>query len=115
MGLANVDGQEFHLVAILLAEVVEGPKLGPERPSREAAEDQDDGLLPPVVSQGDAPRLIVCLQGERRRFGLNSQIARFSARTASSPRDNPNSPQKIAVLCSPINGACVEIRQGEPL
>ena len=49
-------------------QVFEGPKLGPERPSGEAAEDQDDGLLPAVIGQGDAPRLIVRLQGERRRL-----------------------------------------------
>ena len=43
------------------------------------------------------------------------QITRLSANTQSSPRDSPNSSQKISVLCSPISGARREIRQGEPL
>ena len=43
------------------------------------------------------------------------QITRFSARTESSLRDSPSSPQKISVLCSPISGARREMRQGEPL
>ena len=50
--------------------------------------------------------------GDDRLF---SQIARFSARTESSPRESPSSSQKISVLCSPINGARAEIRQDEPL
>jgi len=43
------------------------------------------------------------------------QITRLSARTQSSLRDSPSSSQKISVLCSPINGARLEIRQGEAL
>jgi protein-L-isoaspartate(D-aspartate) O-methyltransferase len=39
----------------------------------------------------------------------------FSARTASWPRDSPSSSRKISMLCSPINGARREMRQGEPL
>ena len=46
---------------------------------------------------------------------LFSQTTRLSARTESSPRDRPSSSQKISVLCSPISGARLEIRQGEPL
>jgi hypothetical protein len=55
-----------------------------------------------------------------RRGGLPTpddvaQITPLSAITDISPRDSPSWPQKISTLCSPISGARLEIRQGEPL
>ena len=55
------------------------------------------------------------LLGFKDSFRSSSQITRFSASTDSSLRDSPNSVQKISTLCSPISGARLEIRQGEPL
>jgi hypothetical protein len=51
----------------------------------------------------------------REIFLTISQITRFSRNATNSPRDNRNSSQKISALCSPINGARREIRQGEAL
>jgi hypothetical protein len=55
------------------------------------------------------------LLGFQDSFRPSSQITRFSASTDSSLRDSPSSVQKISTLCSPISGARLEIRQGEPL
>jgi hypothetical protein len=45
MGLKNVDGEEGHLLAVLIVELVEGRNLPPEGRSSVAAEDEDDGLV----------------------------------------------------------------------
>jgi len=68
VGLFDVDGDELDAVGVAAVQVFQDPKLGSEGASREAAEDQDDGLLPAVIGQGDTLRLIGCLQSERRRL-----------------------------------------------
>jgi hypothetical protein len=68
MCFADVHGQELGTIAVFVAQIIEGPKLGPERPSREAAEDQDYGLLSSIISQRDPSPLIVRIQRERRRL-----------------------------------------------
>lgn len=67
MSFTNIHGQELDPIAILLAQVVEGPKLGPERPSGEAPKDENHWLLATVIGQGNPPRLVMRLQGEPRR------------------------------------------------
>jgi len=67
-----------------------------------------------------AEKWVPAFAGKATREYVNSnsftpQITRFSAKTESSPCDSPNSSQKISVLCSPISGARLAIRQGEPL
>ncbi len=67
MGFADIDSEELGAIAVLVAQVIEGPKLGPERPSRETAKDQDDGLLSAIIGEGDPSCLVVRLQRELRR------------------------------------------------
>jgi hypothetical protein len=45
MSLADIHGHELDPIAVLAAEVVKGPKLGPERPSREAASDTKNAVI----------------------------------------------------------------------
>ena len=49
MGLADVDGDELDAVLVAAVQVFEGPELGPEGPSGEAAEHQHDGLLTSII------------------------------------------------------------------
>ena len=68
MCFADIHCQEFGPIAVFVAQIIKDPKLGPERPSREAAEDQDYGLLSSKIGQRDPSGLIVCLQRKRRRI-----------------------------------------------
>jgi hypothetical protein len=77
MRFADIHGQELGPIAVFVAQIIEGPKLGPERPSREAAEDQDDGLFSTIISQRDPSCLVVRLQGECRP--LLTQTRAFKA------------------------------------
>jgi hypothetical protein len=55
MCFANVNRQKLNLIAIALVQRLEGPKLGPERSSGKAAEDEDDWLLAAEIGEPNGP------------------------------------------------------------
>ena len=67
MRFADIHGQGLGTIAVFVAQIIEGPKLGPERPSREAAEDQDEGLLSSIISQRDPSCLVVRKRNRRQK------------------------------------------------
>ena len=53
MRLADVNVEEGDAIAVAIFQLFDGPKLGPIRPSGEAAEDQDQRTVGPVVVEGE--------------------------------------------------------------
>ena len=64
MSLADVDHHEGRAVLVLAIQLFDVARLAAERPARETAEDQDDGLGPDQLREGDLGLAVVGLQGE---------------------------------------------------
>jgi hypothetical protein len=66
MGFPNIDAEEIRTIAIALVKRFQGPKLGPEGPSGEAAEDEHYGLLAQVIGQVNTALAVDARQREVR-------------------------------------------------